>query len=62
MTATIKEIRETMFDIDFGLIANGITYNNPKGRRILYNIDSQDLEVNFYIGSSGFFIITTTLI
>jgi len=61
MTATIKEIRESMFDIDFGLIVNGITYDNPKGSKILYDYHLQDLEVDFYIGSAGIFVITTEL-
>ena len=62
MTGTIREIRKTMFDIDFGLIVNGINYNNPIGRKFLYDIEIQDLEVDFYIGSTVVFVITTKLI
>jgi len=62
MTGTIREIRKSMFDIDFGLIVNGVNYNNPIGRKFLYDIEIQDLEVDFYIGSTGVFVITTQLI
>jgi len=61
MKATIKEIRKTMFDIDFGLIVNKETFTNAMGRKFLYDIENQDLEVNFYIGSSGVFVIENKL-
>jgi len=57
MKATIKELRKTMFDIDFNLIANDKNFTNSKGRRFLYDLENQDLEVNFYIGSAGAFVI-----
>ena len=62
MTGTIREIRKTMFDIHLGLIVNSVIYNNTIGRKFLYDIENQDLEVDFYIGSTGFFVITTKLI
>jgi len=43
MTATIKELRQTMFNIDFELIVNKKTYNNSTGRRFLYDIENQSL-------------------
>ena len=61
MKATIKELRKTMFDIDFNLIANKKTLNNSEGRRFLYEIENQELEVEFYIGSAGTFVIETEL-
>ena len=61
MKATIKEIRKTMFDIDFGLIVNQESFTNAMGRKFLYDIENQDLEVNFYIGSSGVFVIENKL-
>jgi len=61
MKATIKELRKTMFDIDFELIVNEKQYNNPKGRRLLYDMENQDLEVEFYIGSAGVFVIETKI-
>jgi len=61
MKATIKELRKTMFDIDFGLIANKTNYNNSEGRRLLFDIENQDLEVDFYIGSNGVFVIESEL-
>jgi hypothetical protein len=61
MTATIKELRQTMFNIDFELIVNKKTYNNPAGRRFLYDLENQDLEVDFYIGTSGVFVIENEL-
>jgi hypothetical protein len=62
MKATIKELRKTMFDIDFNLIANQKTLTNPEGRRFLYEIENQDLEVDFYIGSAGTFVIETKIL
>jgi hypothetical protein len=61
MKATIKELRRTMFDIDFNLIVNEKTLSNPEGRRFLYEIEDQDLEVEFYIGSAGTFVIETEI-
>jgi hypothetical protein len=62
MKATIKELRKTMFDIDFNLIANQKTLTNSEGRRFLYEIENQDLEVDFYIGSAGTFVIETKIL
>jgi len=61
MTTTIKELRLAMFNIDFGLIVNKNTHNNSEGRRLLYEIENQDLEINFYIGSAGVFVIENEL-
>jgi len=61
MKATIKELRQTMFNIDFELIVNKKTYNNSTGRRFLYDIENQSLEINFYIGTAGVFVIENEL-
>lgn len=61
MRATIKELRRTMFDIDFDLIVNNRRLNNSEGRRFLYEIENQELEVEFYIGSAGVFVIETEI-
>ena len=61
MKATIKELRKTMFDIEFNLIVNEKILNNSEGRRFLYEIDNQDLEVDFHIGAGGDFIIESKL-
>ena len=62
MKATIKELRKAMFDIDFSLIVNENALTNSEGRRFLYEIKSQDAEVDFYIGSAGTFVIETKII
>jgi len=61
MKATIKELRKTMFYFDIGLIVNKNRYTNPEGRKFLYDIENQDLEINFYIGSDGVFVIEKDL-
>lgn len=61
MKATIKELRRVMFDFDFDLIANKNTLNNSEGRRFLYEIENQELEVEFYISSAGDIVIETEL-
>jgi len=50
-----------MFNIDFELIVNKKTYNNPAGRRLLYDLENKGLEVDFYIGDSGVFVIENEL-
>ena len=61
MTTTIKELRKTMFDIDFNIIVNKNKLTNSEGRRFLYEIQDQDLKVDFYIGSAGTFVIETEI-
>lgn len=61
MKATIKELSRVMFDFDFDLISNKKTLSNPEGRRFLYEIKNQDLEVEFYIGSAGTVVIETEM-
>tara|TARA_R110000822_G_scaffold161_1_gene707 strand:- start:14419 stop:14604 length:186 start_codon:yes stop_codon:yes gene_type:complete len=61
MTATVRELRKTMFDIDFNLIVNQKDLTNSEGRRFLYDIEDQDVVVQFYIGSAGTFVIETKI-
>ena len=61
MTATIREMRKTMFDIDFNLIVNHERLTNSQGRRFLYDIEDQDVVVQFYIGSAGTFVIESKI-
>jgi len=61
MRATIKELRKVMFDFDFGLIANKKDLTNYQGRRFLFELENQGLNVEFYIGSSGVIVIETEI-
>ena len=51
MKATIKELKDTLLNVDFNLIVNKNLLNNVEGIKLLCEIESQDMEVDFYIST-----------
>jgi len=61
MKATIKELRRTLFDFDFDLMVNKERMNCSKGRETLFNIEDQDMEVDFHLGNTSVIVINSKI-
>ena len=69
MKATIKELRDTLLNVDFNLIVDKNLLNNVEGIKLLCELENQDMEVDFYISkrigtskrAAGAFLIETKI-